>query len=115
MVSCSLARALPLTANLTHLEDVAVWKQLFTRDDGQLLCAYYLPVSVQFDFQTIPDADFTLYDEPGFTPIRKPVLINLLTGDVRRLAFERQTFALVLKGLPLDSIPMVIADESILG
>ena len=115
MVACSLARSFPLTANLPHLEDTAVWKQLFTRDDGQLLCAYYLPVSVQYDFQTIPDADFTLYDEPGFTPIQNPVLINLLTGDVRRLASERQPFSLVLKGLPLDSIPMVIADASILG
>lgn len=112
MLEFNLSRHFPDDQPHDGLEKLAVWKQLFVRDDGQPLYAYYLPVNVQGEPQTIPDAVLSLYDEPDVSPLQTPVLVDLLTGDVRQLAGSRHPHRWGFTGMPLAEHPLVICDRT---
>ena len=115
MINIGMGRTRPATEDLPHLEEVACVHQCFVRDDGQQLIAYYVPVQVEHTYPVIPDGAMGIHDEPDLPPLKQPVLIDLLTGDVWRLAFHRDQHGISIEGLPIASRPMIIADESILG
>ena len=110
MITCSMGRTRPPTVELPHLEEVALWRKLFVRDDGVQLFTYYMPVSIEYPFQEISDFTLFLHDEPGLPPMENPVLVDLLTGDVWKLSYRRDKYSLVFEGLPLSSTPRVIMD-----
>ena len=110
MITCSMGRTRPPTVELPHLEEVALWRKLFVRDDGVQLLTYYMPVSIEYPFQEISDFTLFLHDEPGLPPMENPVLVDLLTGDVWKLSYRRDKYSLVFEGLPLSSTPRVIMD-----
>jgi hypothetical protein len=56
-----------------------------------------------------------IFKRPGLKEIKKPVLVNMLTGDVYAVSPRRKGDKVYLENLPLSDTPMLICDRSALN
>lgn len=110
----NLTEAFPCTKRHDQLETTSLRKILLVRNGTTPLYFYYLPSDVQYDYPIIQGAQFSIFDEPDLEPLKEPVLVDLLHGDVYQLQAGRSTFCCSLKGMPVTDYPMLICDKSAL-
>jgi hypothetical protein len=78
--------------------------------NGRPLCAYWWPADVQRDFALRP-VDVTL--DTGRLGLVQPVLVDLLTGEVRRVDGTQKAGRWTWPALPLTDHPMLVTDASV--
>lgn len=77
---------------------------------GRPLCAYWWPADVQQDFTPRP-VDVTL--DTGRLGLVQPVLVDPLTGEVRRIQGTSNAGRWTWPALPLADHPMLVTDASV--
>ena len=95
----------------SRIQDLAVRKYTFARD-GHAFFAYYLPEDPQFQFAGCGNIRVTMIREELPVPIRDPVLVDMLAGDIFPLSFQKDGPLLAFSGLPLTDWPLVICDRA---
>ena len=110
--------ARPMTKRHDRLENVAVRCLTFARGRTPYY-VYYMPADPQFgwaDSKARTTLEFFNYKDLDL--LKKPVLINLLTGDVFELPTrgnQKDFGSVFIDNLPLSDTPMIICDRSVIS
>lgn len=101
--------------SLSFLKNVQVSTLTFSRG-REPYYFYYMPVDPQH-FWEDKNAITTLeiFKRPGLKEVKKPVLVNMLSGDVYAITPRRKGDKVYLDNLPLSDTPMLICDRSALN
>ena len=107
----------PHTQSENTLEALAIRKFVLERNDRPMYI-YWLPTDVEKArrdyFTTCATAKLGLFDVEE--PIKHPVIINTLTGEVFKSEnLTNDGFEIVIKDLPLAEYPLVICDGDVFG
>lgn len=109
--------ARPLNGRHARLENVAVCCLTFARGRTPIY-VYYMPADPQYgwaDKRARTTLEFFNYKDLDL--LKKPVLINLLTGDVFELPTrgnQKDFGSVFIDNLPLSDTPMIICDKSVI-
>ncbi len=103
----------PRLERADRIQDIAIWTQCFVRD-GKPFYAYYMPADPQYNWKALDKIILKIYPENDFEPLARPVLVNLLTGDIFEPHRQWEGDIMVFNGMPLTDSPLLLCDYSTL-
>ncbi len=114
-MSVNLNGELPRTKRASRRTDASVCTNTYVRN-GFPLFGYHCAEDVQYGFAGMGNVSITVENGLKYKPIKKPVLIDMLTGKAYRIekASGLGSVLLTLNKLPLTDSPLVICDEAAL-